>query len=77
MYHVCQEVVIASFFLSWRDPWHDPGVFLASFFTWVVVEDVVKVLAVWQVLGLSSDVSFSCLQVRMKIKIFNSKKTGP
>ena len=31
---------------------------MASFFTWVVVGAVVKVLDVWQVVILGSDVSF-------------------
>ena len=40
---------------------------------------MVKVLAEKKVLVLGSDMSILCLQIRMKIKIFNSmaKTTGP
>ena len=45
-------------------------------FFYVVLGVVVKVLAVWQVVILDSDESFSCLQIRMQIKNFNSIKNN-
>ena len=48
--------------------------FAASFLVYVMEQAVMKVLAIWQVLVLGSDVSFFCLQIQ--IKIFNSIKNN-
>ena len=48
--------------------------FAAFFLVYVMEQAVMKVLAIWQVLVLGSDVSFFCLQI--KIKIFNSIKNN-
>ena len=45
-------------------------------FFYVVLGVVVKLVAVWQVVILDSDESFSCLPSRMKIKKFNSIKNN-
>ena len=63
MHLIVQEVVIASFIFSLKDPWHDPEGFVVLYFLWVVVVrgSVVNVLTIWQVLVLGLDVSFFCI----------------
>ena len=62
VYEVSQEVPVASLFLSLKDPGHDPGVW------WLSSSADTVVVAVGQVMVLSSSVSFFVFPSRCKSK---------
>ena len=62
LYLVGQEVPIEPFLYSLKGPSHDPGILWLSSSMWW-----------WGVVKVSP----FCLQIRIKIKIFNTIKYGP